>query len=283
MSTTTAIDIIPSGAALGAEVRGVDLAHLTDDEFAAISQAWAKHLVLLFRDQKISDDEHVAFSRRFGQLDQAAPNQLGRPFIADQPHMSVISNLIEDGTPLGQLGNAEAIWHTDMSYTEVPPMAAILRALEIPEDGGGDTWFANMYLAWDRMPADLKSRIQGLTVLHDASRDSAGDQRKGQPVVTDPRKAPGARHPIARVHPVTGRTALFLGRRRNAYLVGLAFAESEELLDRLWQHAGQKKFAWVHKWRVDDVIMWDNRCVIHRRDGFDAAQRRLMHRTQIRG
>jgi taurine dioxygenase len=148
---------------------------------------------------------------------------------------------------------------------------------------GGDTGFANMYLAYDTLPDDLRRRVDGRLCRHDSSRNSAGELRRGCSEVSDPRAAPGADHPIIRTHPVTGRKALFLGRRRNAYIQGLDLADSEALLDALWDHATRPEVTWYQQWRVGDLILWDNRCVMHRRDEFDPQTRRLMHRTQIKG
>jgi len=194
----------------------------------------------------------------------------------------VMSNIKVDGKPIGNLGHYEAEWHTDMSYNEKPPIGSLLYSLEVPP-AGGDTGFSNMYLAFETLPAELKRAIAGKSCRHDSSRNSVGDLRKGFKDVTDPREAPGAVHPIVRTHPATRRSALFLGRRRNAYINGLPLAESEDLLNRLWAHAGKPEFAWYQKWSVGDLIMWDNRCAMHRRDAFDPASRRLMHRTQIKG
>ena len=269
------------GEALGAEIGGVDLTQLDERDFAAIRAAWLEHLVLRFRDQSLSDPELKAFSARFGELDPPGPNPYGRPFLPDHPEMNVISNIKVDGMPIGGLGDGEAIWHADMTYVEQPPMAAILHALQVPASGG-DTYWANMYLAYETLPAEMKERIAGRRAVHDATYNSAGFLRKGYADVTDPRKAPGARHPLARVHPETGRKALFLGRRRNSYVEGLELAESERLLDELWAHATQPRFTFRQQWRVGDVILWDNRCTLHRRDAFDPSALRLLHRTQIK-
>lgn len=268
--------------ALGAEVRGVDLSRpIAPELFARIRAAWLEHMVLRFRGQSLTDPQLLAFSRNFGELDPPGPNPLGRPFLPDHPEMNVISNLKQRGVPIGGLGDGEAIWHADMTYIERPPTAAILYAIEIPP-AGGDTYWANMVLAYETLPAALKRRIEGLQAVHDATYNSAGAMRKGYREVTDPRTAPGARHPLVRTHPETGRGSLFLGRRRNSYVVGLELDESERLLDELWRHATQPRFTWRQQWRVGDVMVWDNRCTLHRRDAFDPAARRLLHRTQIR-
>jgi taurine dioxygenase len=140
-----------------------------------------------------------------------------------------------------------------------------------------------MYLAYETLPEELRRRVEGRLCRHDASRNSAGELRRGFTEVSDPRQAPGADHPIIRTHPVTGRKAIFLGRRRNAYIQGLALEESEQLLDALWAHATRSELTWYQQWRVGDLVLWDNRCVMHRRDEFDPNSRRLMHRSQIKG
>lgn len=268
--------------ALGAEISGVDLSQpVPADAFAAIRGAWLEHLVLRFRGQALTDPQLLAFSRQLGELDPPGPNPYGKPFLADHPEMNVISNIKLDGMPIGGLGDGEAIWHADMTYVESPPMAAILYALEVPPSGG-DTWWANMVLACETLPEQLKRRISGREAVHDATYNSAGILRKGYKDLRDPREAPGARHRLVRRHPETGRECLYLGRRRNSYVVGLELAESERLLDELWAHATQPRFTFRQQWRAGDVLLWDNRCTLHRRDAFDPAARRLMHRTQIR-
>jgi taurine dioxygenase len=190
--------------------------------------------------------------------------------------------VVENGQPIGQLGAYEAVWHTDMSYVAAPPSASALYSLEAPPSGG-NTGFCNMYLAYDTLPAGLRHDIEGRLCRHDASRNSAGELRRGFVDAPDPTQVVGAEHPVVRTHPVTGRKALFLGRRPNAYIPGLPLADSEALLDALWAHCTKPEFAWYQQWRKGDLILWDNRCVMHRRDAFDPAARRVMHRTQIKG
>ena len=279
----SAIHVKKIGEALGAEVSGVDASKpVSADTFAAIRKAWLDNLVIRFRAQKLTDPQMLEFSRLFGELDPPGPNPYGKPFLPRHPEMNVISNVKEDGVPIGGLGDGEAIWHSDMTYVDTPPSAALLYALELPAEGG-DTYWANMYLAYEALPADMKKRIQGLKAIHDATYNSAGIKRKGYDDVTDPRRAPGAHHGLVRRHPETGRKCLFLGRRRNSYIVGLPLEESEALLDALWAHATQPRFAFCQQWQVGDLMIWDNRCTLHRRDPFDPNARRVMHRTQIKG
>jgi taurine dioxygenase len=272
----------PTGMALGADIEGVDLAGpLSPEMMAAIRRAWGEHLVLRFRGQRLSDDDLMRFSRQFGELDWA-PVAATNDAPEGREYIMVVSNVIENGVAIGQLGAYEAIWHTDMSYVEKPPMASALYSLEVPPSGG-DTGFCNMYLALETLPGELRRQVEGRICRHDASRNSAGELRRGYVDTPDPSRTVGADHPIVRTHPATGRKALFLGRRRNAYVPGLPLADSEALLDALWAHATQDDFTWYQQWRAGDLILWDNRCVMHRRDAFDPGTRRVMHRTQIQG
>ncbi|SJZ47939.1 taurine dioxygenase [Enhydrobacter aerosaccus] len=286
---TSDLWIQPTGAALAADVHGIDLSQpISDAVFQRILEAWNEHLVLRFSGQRIDDATLMTFSARFGELDRAPIAAVGfdraDSAIAKEAEqwVAVISNVKMNGKPVGGLGNAELVWHTDMSYNPLPPRASLLYALEVPPDGG-NTGFLNMYLAYETLPADLKRAIDGKTCIHDSSHNSAGELRKGFQTTYDVRQTPGAVHPLVRLHPVTRRKALFLGRRPGAYIHGLSVEDSETLLDALWAHATQERFTWYQKWRVGDLVMWDNRCVMHRRDTFDESLRRLMHRTQIVG
>jgi taurine dioxygenase len=272
-------------AALGAEILDVELSQaLPQAEVAAIEAAWRERLVVVFHGQDLSDPQLMAFSRNFGEIDPPGPNPYGEPVNQKYPEINVISNVVENGRPIGNLGDGEAVWHADMTYVDVPPKAAVLHALEVPPaEAGGNTYFANMFAAYETLPADLKTAADGKVAVHDASRNSAGMLRKGYKEVTDVRETVGAHHPLVRTEPRTGRKALFLGRRPNAYVLGLDLAESESLLDALWAHATEPRFAMCHRWRVGDVLMWNNLGVLHRRDPFDPKTRRVMHRSQIRG
>jgi alpha-ketoglutarate-dependent taurine dioxygenase len=276
----SAFTTIPTGSALGAEIRGVNLRELDDPTFAAIQDAWLQHQVLLFRDQHLTDAQLVAFSRRFGALDLAPIQESGRRFVDGHPELYVVSNVVEGGVPIGSLGSGEAVWHTDMSYQAQPPKASVLYALEVPPSGG-DTGFCTMYGAWEALPDDLRARVRDVRVKHDGTYNSGGYVRQGVTPTNDPHTSPGTLHPLVRVHPETGRTHLYLGRRRNAYIEGLSLEESNALLDRLWEVATADALVWTHRWRPEDLVLWDNRCTMHRRDAFDPSTRRVMHRTQI--
>jgi alpha-ketoglutarate-dependent taurine dioxygenase len=277
-----AFEVIPTGAALGATVNGVDLRHLSEATFARIMQAWHEHSVLLFRGQTLTDQELIAFSRRLGDLDWAPVQETGRRFVEGLPEIYIVSNVKVNGEPIGSLGDGEAVWHTDMSYLDLPPKASMLYALEIPPTGG-NTSFCTMYGIYEALPQQLKDRIAGLKIKHDGTYNSGGYVRQGVTPTDDPRQSPGAVHPLVCSHPANGRRMLYLGRRRNAYLVGLALAESEALLNELWSVVDRQEFSWEHVWRVGDLVLWDNRCTMHRRDAFDPNSRRIMHRTQVKG
>ena len=272
-------------APLGAEIGGIDLSiPITPSNFETIEDVWRERLVVVFHDQKLSDPQLIAFSKNFGELDPPGPNPYGQPFLKDHPELNVISNVVENGKPMGNLGDGEAVWHADMTYVEVPPKAAMLHSLEVPPpEAGGNTYFANMFAAYEALPADLKKAAAGKIAVHDASTNSAGMLRKGYKEVTDVQQTVGAHHPLIRTEPGTGRKALFLGRRPNAYVIGLEVAESEALLNALWAHATQPRLTLCHRWKVGDLLMWNNLSVLHRRDPFDPKMRRVMHRSQIKG
>jgi taurine dioxygenase len=274
------VEVTPAGA-IGAEVRGVDLAAVAGREIDAIKQAWYRHDVLVFRNQRLTDDDLLAFSRHFGALDPPPNQGAGRKSPPGYPDVYVVSNVVdEQGEPIGALGDGEALWHTDMSYVAQPPDASMLYSLEIPPVGG-DTSFCSMKAALAKMPRALADRIARLDIKHDGTYDSGGYLRKGMAASADPRTSVGTPHPIVIQHPVSGDRGLYLGRRRNAYIMGLEVAESERLLDEIWSYV--EAAVYVHKWRLGDLVLWDNRTTMHRRDAFDPKARRVMHRTQIKG
>lgn len=278
------VSVVPirAGHQFGAEITDIDLRDITETDFATIHQAWISHQVLLFRNQSLSDLDLTAFSRRFGDLDHAPIQENGQRFVDGTPEIYVVSNVIENGVAIGSLGAGEAVWHTDMSYLPAPPKASMLFALEIPP-AGGDTSFSDMYAAFEGLPSALRDRALGLRVKHDGTYNSGGYVRQGITPTDDPRQAPGTLHPLVCTHPESGRRMLYLGRRRMAWIEGLGLADSEALLDEIWARATDPVSSFTHRWRVGDLVLWDNRCTMHRRDPFDAASRRIMHRTQVKG
>lgn len=288
------MEIVPFKAGLGADIVGIDVRKkATEEDQRFLRNAWGDFLVLRIREQPMTDEEHMAFSRIFGSLDLNPTAVLARDYgvkVGEDnsskipPEIGVVSNVVEDGKLIGDLGSGEAAWHTDSSFLDSPPAGSALRALEVPPSGG-DTHFLNMYKAYDTLSDSLKQQIDGRVAVHSSTHKSDGTVRPGfeNIVVKDPNDMPGARHPLVRTHPYTGRKALFLGRRLGAFVVGLSFEESEALLDKLWTHSLQDQFTWTQRWKVGDLVIWDNRCTMHRRDSFDASARRIMHRTQIAG
>jgi taurine dioxygenase len=280
MSVAFEVEVVPTGT-VGAEMRGVDLAAVTGARLEAIKQAWYRHDVLVFRNQEMTDDDLLAFSGSFGTLDPPPNQGAGRKSPPGYPDIYVVSNVLDEkGEPIGALGDGDAAWHTDMSYAPKPPDASMLYSLELPTKGG-DTWFCGMKAALAKMPRELVERIRNLDIKHDGTYDSGGTVRKGMAPSEDPRTSVGTPHPIVIEHPVSGDRALYLGRRRNAYIMGLALAESERLLDEIWSYV--EAAVYKHKWALGDVVLWDNRTTMHRRDAFDPQSRRVMHRTQIKG
>ena len=289
------VEVHPFAAGCGAEIAGVDIREpLGTADRDAIRKAWLDNLVLRFRGVPMTDAQHMTFTRQFGELEFNPAKLIEMKYgVSTQtdgrkndipPEISVISNIIENGKAIGGLGDGEAFWHTDSSFVDVPPAASLLRSIECPPpSAGGSTHFLNCYSAYDDLPAETKKRIDGLMMIHAATHSSGGKAHKGFETVEDVSKVPGAHQPMVRTHPETGKKSLFLGRRINAYVIGLPVAESEELLDELWAHMVQEKYTWRQDWQVGDLVWWDNRCTMHRRDAFDPNARRLMHRTQLKG
>ncbi|MEQ8195474.1 MAG: TauD/TfdA family dioxygenase [Rhodospirillales bacterium] len=287
-----AIEVVPTGVAVGAEIKGVDLSLPADDAVrAALNAAWADHSVLLFRGQKLSDEKLLEAARIFGE-----PQPVGFRLLRDEseqtdvkfPELIAVSNRDAGGTAEmdnAGLGDAEVEWHSDNSYIPEPPKASVLYALEIPHTGG-DTSFCNQYLAYETLPEGIRDHIADLRAKHDASRNSGGFLRPGFKLPETPEDVPGPFHPLVRTHPVTKRKALYLGRRRDfpsQFIGGWSERDSTELLNFLWKHATQEQFVWTHRWATGDLIIWDNRCVMHRRAATDPQYPRILHRTQLKG
>jgi taurine dioxygenase len=274
----TNITVIPTGAALGADVVGVDLSKpLSQETFRQIEDAWHSHLVLRFRGQKLDDPALLAFGQRFGELD-SAPIHAGKDVVNPFPQITVMSNIKVDGKPIGNLGHYEAVWHTDMSYNDLAPIGSLLYSLEIPP-AGGNTGFSNMYKAYDALPADLKIRLAGKKALHihEYERSAKVELRD------DLSKSAHFFHPVFSTHAETGRKSLFVDRLMTARLEGLPKEENESLLEQLYEIGERPEFIYEHKWQLGDFVMWDNRCAIHARTWFPPEERRLLRRCAIEG
>ncbi|MDG1925462.1 MAG: TauD/TfdA family dioxygenase [Pseudomonadales bacterium] len=276
------MNVIPLTPSFVAEIQEIQLDRITDSEFELLYAAWLQYGVLRIRNQDLDDEQLQAFSQRFGPLEEAP---FGRMPEAEKAKIknrfvTTLSNIKVDGKPIGGLGNDEATWHSDMTYSETPPPASLLLGIEIP-DQGGDTHFADQRAALAALPAALRQRIESLSVKHNAAHTSVGKLRPGFEAFDDPRDAPGAIHPMIKTHNETGKPALYLGRREWAYIPGMTVTESEDLLDALWAYVAIKENTWTQHWQPFDLIIWDNRCVMHRRDGFDQNSRRYMRRCQV--
>jgi taurine dioxygenase len=299
MSTVIERDVIPSGKALGAEVTGVDLSRtLTGDTLDFVRAAWRNHLVLLFRHQSLSDEDLLRVADALGGSQATGSRQYfvdagytdGTARVSRLPGISYISNLDDDGKPFLKAehasGSQRLFWHTDNSYTETPPKGSLLYSIQVPVNGGGETLFANQYDAYDSLSEHLKAQIEGLHIRHDTSRNTAGGTRPTQKLPASREEVEGPVHPLVRIHPDTGRKALYLGRRYAApssYIVELPQDESETLLDTLWTNATRPSLTWAHAWTPGEVLLWDNRCTLHSRTQADHTQPRELHRTLVKG
>ena len=246
--------------------------------------------MLRFSGQKLDDRMLMKFSARFGELDRVpiSAASLDRANSDVDPTeaaewVAVIASVKKDGKAVGSLGSYELVWHTDMSYNPLPPRASLLYALEVPADGG-NTGFLNMYAAYETLPAELKRAIEGKTCIHDSSRNSAGELRKGFQRTHRRRairRGPCIPSSACIPSPAARRCSSAAGPAPTS--TGSRSRRARRCSTPIWAHATQEKFAWYQKWRAGDLVMWDNRCVMHRRDAFDESLRRLMHRTQIVG
>ena len=277
------IEITPTGGALGAVVAGVDLsAGLDGAQVDAVRRAWLEHIVLVFRDQYLAQQDLINFGQKFGILHQTAGLAYGGKPEGTPPEIEIISNQPEDSVPEDARASDEAIWHTDMSMFERPASASVLYAVDVPSDQGV-TRFANLYLALETLPGDLLEAVRGRRSIHDAAYTAMHEVRAGYEPPADASKSPGWRHPIVRTHPETGRDALFLGRKGYGHIEGYSVEVSDRLLARLWAHMTKPEFVYGHSWRNGDVVMWDNRCCTHMRDAFDKSIRRRLLRVSVEG
>jgi taurine dioxygenase len=274
----------PLSPALGAEIAGLDLRDdLPADTFAEILDAWHRHLVLVFRDQSFSEDEQIRFARRFGELQtRNRPAEANNErFAAKHPEITMlVSNIRENGKLIGSLPDGEMHFHSDQCYREKPIKASMLFAIEIPSQGG-DTLFLNMYRAYEDLPAALKTRVEGRKALNAYNYDST--TRDGNAESLDLTSFPNYMQPIVRTHPDTGRKALFVNRLMTWSVEGMDDKEGGALLASLFAHIEQDRFIYAHKWRLGDLVLWDNRCTLHARTDFSDKERRLLRRHAIQG
>ena len=271
--------------ALGAEVIGLDLARpLDESDYRRLYAAWLDNLLLVFRDQHLTPEQHIDFSRRLGPLEI----HFARHYLLDgHPEVYVLSNVMEKGQDVGK--GSTPYWHSDLSYMQKPAKASMLYGREVPEIGG-DTLYANMYMAYEALPSDIRERITGLKAVHNISDFPAryakmsGEPLKSQASASLASSMPDAVHPLVVRHPETGRLALYVNEGFTVRIQGISQQESDDLLQLLNSHSKQEAFCYRHKWRQYDANLWDNRCTNHSATGgYKAPMRRLMHRTTIGG
>ena len=287
------------GRHLGAEIRGVDLSkELSSDDFAQVANAFFDNEVAFFRNQKVTPEQQIAFTRRFGPLEQHVRKESR---LASNPEILIISNVLdENGRAIGSQ-DAGRFWHSDLSYKKEPSMLSALYAIEVPVKDGrvlGDTSFASTTAAYEALPQDMKQRIKGLKNVHsyrfyrakniEAQKE---EQARGGRVIEEHvlteeqlKSVPDVETPVVRTHPVTRRKGLFVNEAHTSHIVGMSAAESKALLDELYRHIVQPEFIYTHSWRAGDLLMWDNASVQHKATfDYDLPLRRLMYRTTVRG
>jgi taurine dioxygenase len=278
--TENALEVAAEQNGFGAEIRGVDLGQeLTDETFAGIKAALLRHKVLVFRDQDLDDDSHLAFAQRFGPLE----GHINRATRHGQlPKIQVFGNVDAEGKPTGvHPEKGTLVWHTDKSYVATPSLLTVLRSPSVARKGG-DTLFADTERAYDALDPDEAAALQGLRAVHDWKRSrEKSDERPA--TAEETAAAPPVDHPLVRTHPETGARCLYIGNHAS-HVIDMPRCEGEALLERLERHATQDQFIYRHRWRDRDVLMWDNRCTMHCVTPYDAArERRIVHRAVVQG
>jgi len=254
------------------EVDGVNLRHLDAATNVAIKKAWLAHKVLVFHDQDLDEDDLVNFAQHLGDVEI----HLRQTRTTGRREVMLVSNIKEDGKPIGRLGNQELNWHMDQIFMAQPTAGTILYAVEVPPEGG-DTWFCDLGAAYVALPGELKTRIEGRRGVHSAA---TADRRVGIQLSEEQRsKAPEVIHPLVRTHPLAGEKGLYFSMNHTARLDGMAEDESLDVLDELRRHATQPQFVYAHRWHVGDLVLWDNAATMHRRDPFPDQFPRLMRRV----
>jgi alpha-ketoglutarate-dependent taurine dioxygenase len=278
--TRTRFEVVPLSRYIGAELRGIDLRTKPDAEtIRAIYQAWLDHLVIIFPDQDLSQEDLVRVTGYFGEIGELSrpPKYFPKGYSSLLPGIMLISNIRENGEPIGALPDGEMMFHHDMIHAEVPSKATLLYSVEIPSTGG-NTLFASGYAAYDTLDPAIRGRLEGRKAVHHYNYgstikgDGKGTEAFGQCV-----------HPVFRTHEDTGRKAIYVNRLMTVKILDLPEDESDRLLNRLWDHSEQRDFVYEHVWRKGDLLLWDNRCSSHARTDFPSTERRLMLRTTVKG
>ena len=264
MNTQNQSRITPTGGALGAEIQGLDLSQpLTQNDIQTIRRALLDHCVIFFRNQNLTEEDQIRFTDYFGRAVEHVRKQLER----EHKEIFIVSNIKENGQPIGALGDGEITFHSDLSYLKHPGTISVLYAIEIPSTGGGTQW-CNCYAAYEALDGNMKKRLSGLRAVH---RHYVEEQNPPEHVD----------HPVVRTHPETGRQSLYVGAHLTKYILDMPTAESDALLNTLCKHTARPEFSWTHTWHVGDLVMWDNRPTMHRREPFPPTERRFMKRTQV--
>src|SRR3954462_2155525 len=278
------IEVRPLSPACGAEIRGVDLTRpLSEAQVNAITDAWAKHLVLVFRGQQVSQDDQLRFASYFGDLGsrKKAPDALKartEGVLQDNEKVLLVSNIKVDGVPIGSFGEGEFWFHIDSGYSPKPYKYTFLYALELPSTGG-NTMFSNMYKAYEAVPPALKAKLRGMKALHIHEYNRARQANSSGDISSIPHHS----HPIFITHPDTRRKTLFVDRLMTTRLDGFDPAESDAILNELYEIGERREFIFEHVWQLGDFLMWDNRCTIHARTDFPKEERRLRRRCPVEG
>jgi len=280
-ATKTKLDVVPLTRHIGAEIRGIDLRDRLDPETVrAIHQAWLDHIVLVFRGQNFSQEDLIRATGFFGEQAPMSrpPAFFPKGYAKLLPNIMLISNIRENGEPIGALPDGEMNFHHDMIHNEMPHKGTLLYSVEIP-DHGGDTLFASGYAAYDTLDPAIRSRLEGRKALHHYNYGTTirGDTSKAVEAFHE------AVHPVFRTHDETGRKAVYVNRLMTVHVLDMPPAESEALLNAVFDHSEKPEFVYRHVWGVGDLVVWDNRCSTHARTDFPSDQRRLMLRTTVKG
>jgi taurine dioxygenase len=280
VKSKTKFDVVPLTKHIGAEIRGIDLRQEPDEETVrAIYQAWLDHLVLIFPEQKLEQQDLIRATGFFGQQGKLSrpPKYFPKGYSTLLPGVMMISNIRENGEPIGALPDGEMMFHHDMIHAEIPSKATLLYSVEIPSTGG-NTLFASGYAAYETLDPAIRGRLEDKRALHHYNYGTTvkGDSRGTEAFAE-------REHPVFRTHEDTGRKAVYVNRLMTVKVLGLPEAESDRLLNAVYDHAEKSEFVYEHVWRVGDLLLWDNRCSSHARTDFPSTERRLMFRTTVEG